>query len=133
MAKNNISLYDVLDAKEIESMEKSLRLVFKRMGINAEFYINEMKIYDGRLLVTVKSTEFNTTPVIYDEIIVKGDGFLTKDERDDEVLNLYLGMDYSFKYFGGATNGVNIGVCHFVIFTKTKRVAFNGLTITDYK
>ena len=128
MAKN-ISLYDVLPASEVESMEKTLKMVFKRLGIVADFYLNETKIYDGRLLVVAKSTTFNTTPVIYDEIMVKGEGFLTKDERDESVLNLYMSFD--FKYFSGAENGVDIGTCHFVIFTESKRVMFAGLNLKD--
>lgn len=130
MAKN-ISLYDVLPASEVESMEKTLKMVFKRLGIVADFYLNETKIYDGRLLVVAKSTTFNTTPVIYDEIMVKGEGFLNKDERDESVLNLYLSFDYKFKYFSGAENGVDIGTCHFVIFTESKRVMFAGLNLKD--
>ena len=130
MAKN-ISLYDVLPASEVESMEKTLKMAFKRLGIVADFYLNETKIYDGRLLVAAKSTTFNTTPVIYDEIMVKGEGFLTKDERDESVLNLYMSFDYKFKYFSGAENGVDIGTCHFVIFTESKRVMFAGLILKD--
>jgi len=131
MAQENISLYDVLDTKEIDGMGKSLKIILSRMGVQADFYLTELKIYDGRLLVKVKSTEFNTTPVLFKAIHVEGEGFVIRDKEHDGVLRLSINLSYRFNCFSGGENGANIGVCQFVIFAGTKRVACNGLTLRD--
>ena len=131
MAQENISLYDVIDVSDVEGIKKSLKIMTSRLGINVDFYLNEKEIYDGRLVVSVKSTEFQTMPVIYKSIHIEGSGFLVRDNDKEDVLHLSIPLSYHFDYFNGGTNGVDIGVCKFVIFTETKRVICNGLTLTD--
>lgn len=131
MKQENISLYDVIEASDVEGIEKSLKIIVSRLGINVDFYLNEKKIYDGRLMVSVKSTEFQTMPVIYKSINIEGSGFVVRDTDKQDTLHLSIPLSYHFDYFSGGTNGVDIGVCKFVIFTDTKRVICNGLTLTD--
>lgn len=82
--------------------------VLSRLGIRTNVSVSEKKIYNGRYLVTVESDTFNTTPVIYKWVAVRGEGFITKED-DDDMAKLTLSLDYRFKYFDGGENGVNIG------------------------
>ena len=131
MAQENISLYDVIESSDVEGIEKTLKIIVSRLGLNVDFYLNEKEIYDGRLMVSVKSTEFQTMPVIYKSIHIEGSGFVIRDTDKEGVLHLSIPLSYHFNYFNGGTNGVDIGVCKFLIFADTKRVICNGLTLKD--
>lgn len=100
-----------------------------RLGINVDVTLSAKKIYDGREMIVIETSAFNTTPVIYEEVRVHGEGFIIKVEGHDDVFDLRFLLGYDFVYFGGGENGVDIGVMNFRIFAKTQRVAFIGLTL----
>jgi hypothetical protein len=131
MAQENINPYDVINTSGVEVIKKSLKIIVSRLGINVDFDLSKKKIYDGRFMVSVKSTAFQTMPVIYKSICIEGSGLLIRDTDKEGILYLSIPLSYHFDYFGGGTNGVNIGVCRFIIFADTKRVVCNGLTLSD--
>lgn len=116
-----------------KDITESVERVLARLGIHTNVSIGEEKIYNGRYLVTVESETFNTTPVIYKWVLVRGSGFLTEDEEDERMANLYLNLDYRFRYFDGGENGVEIGVAAFRFFKGDEgfegRTLFKGLTL----
>ena len=87
---------------------EGIERVLSRLGIHTTVSVAEQKIYNGRYLVVVESDTFNTTPVIYKWVAVRGEGFITKED-DDDMAKLTLSLDYHFKYFNGGENGVEIG------------------------
>ena len=100
-----------------------------RLGINVDVTLSAKKLYNGKEFVEVKTSEFNTVPVIYKVITVTGGGYIVPYDGKDDVFTLALYLDYHFDYFTGGENGVDIGVMNFRIFTKTQRVAFLGFTL----
>lgn len=128
----NINLFEVLDKEEIKKIEKSLAICLIRLGVNVEVSLSESKTYDGRPLVKVKTTEFQSIPVIYKSIRIEGYGILKKDEKGDNVFRLRLPLSYYFNYFGGGSNGVDLGVCSFTIFSKYNHVICEGLELRDF-
>ena len=126
-----------LDEVGVSSIRKDIaenvERVLARLGVHTNVSVSEEKIYNGRYLVTVESETFNTTPVIYKWVLVHGSGFITQDEEDERIANLYLHLDYRFKYFDGGENGVDIGMAVFRFFKGDEghegRTLFDGLTL----
>lgn len=116
-----------------KDITESVERVLARLGIHTNVSIGEKKIYNGRYLVTVESETFNTTPVIYKWVLVRGSGFLTEDEEDERMAKLYLNLDYRFKYFEGGENGVDIGMAVFRFIKGDEEhdghTIFDGLTL----
>lgn len=125
-----IMLSDIATVEMQEKIETSLKDVLLRLGLNVEIYLTQEKIWDGRQLVKVRSTAFNTTPVIYKAIEVRGDGFIRPMKDTEDRYELYLSLSYRFTYFNGSENGVDIGVAHFC-FREKDFVFFDGLKLMD--
>lgn len=125
-----IALSDVATEEMQEKIETALKDVLLRLGINVEIYLTQEKIWDGRLLVKIRSTAFNTTPVIYKAIEVRGDGFIRPYKDTEDRYELYLSLSYRFTYFNGSENGVDIGVAHF-LFKEQDFMMFDGLKLMD--
>lgn len=117
-----------------KDIAENIERVLARLGIHTNVSVSEMKIYNGRYLVTVESDAFNTTPVIYKLVTVHGEGFITKED-DEDMAKLILNLDYRFKYFNGGENGVEIGtaVFRFLVGDNEKghegHTFFEGLTL----
>lgn len=116
-----------------KDITESVERVLARLGIHTNVSVGEEKIYSGRYLVTVESETFNTTPVIYKWVLVHGSGFITQDKEDERIANLYLNLDYRFRYFDGGENGVDIGMAVFRFFKgdegREGYTLFDGLTL----
>ena len=100
-----------------------------RLGINVDVKLSSKIIYDGREMISVETSAFNTTPVIYKAIKVKGYGFIEESERKDGTFLLPLALCYDFTYFNGANNGVDIGEMSFFINQERHHVTCLGLTL----
>lgn len=115
-----------------KDIAENIERVLARLGIHTNVSVSEEKIYDGRYLVTVESDTFNTTPVIYKWVLVRGEGFIGGDENG-HTTKLILSLDYRFKYFDGGENGVKIGNAAFVFhgasFGRDGFTFFEGLTL----
>ena len=88
------------------------------VNISAETYSHRSEEY-----IVVETSEFNTTPVIYKSIYVRGSGTLQEVEGHEGVYDLYIPLGYYFKYFDGGSNGVSIGTMYFRVFAEGQRVA----------
>lgn len=122
--------YNDLTEEMRQTIIDSVRDGLLRLGINVEDVNLASKIiYDGREMVSVKTSTFNTTPVIYKAIKVKGYGFIEESERKDGTFLLPLALCYDFTYFNGANNGVDIGEMSFFINQERHHVTCLGLTL----
>ena len=97
-----------------------------KIGIMADV---AMILNEEKNLIKLETARFNTTPVIYKSIEVSGSANLVEVEGKEGVYDLAFGLDYRFKYFGGGSNGVPIGVLSFRVFEKTERIAVVGFII----
>ena len=92
-----------------------------KLGIMADVV---MILNEEKNRIKLETAKFNTTPVIYKSIEE-----LVEVEGKEGVYDLAFGLDYRFKYFGGGSNGVPIGVLSFRVFEKTERIAVVGFII----
>lgn len=113
---SNISIFSLLKKDEdIKALCRIFKSVFSRLGVNTDFEISEKKIYDGSLLVTVTSTTFNTTPVIFHDVRIVCEGKLRKNEEKG-TYELNMGCDYRYNLFTGGSNGCRIGTMNLTIW-----------------
>ena len=97
------------------------------MGIHVkEVFITEKRIYDGRLLVEVKTTEFQTVPTMFKSVRVEGEGLINED---DKVFRLPLSLSFMWDCWDGGRNGVDLGLCRFTIYKGYKDVFCEGMNI----
>lgn len=123
----NISICDVLNEDGITKLKTSLKNILCAMGVHVkEIFITEKRIYDGRLLVEVKTSEFQTVPTMFKSVRVKGEGFIKEDKK---VFRLPLSLSFMLDCWDGGRNGVDIGLCRFTIYKNDKDVFCEGLNI----
>lgn len=119
--------YDDLTEEMRSEIVDAVKNVLLKLGINVDVMLSARIIYDGREMIEIKTDSFNTKPVIYKEVTVHGEGFISNIK--DNVFGLYLSLCYKFKYFSGGENGVDIGVSQFQFYTETGRVRYMGTKI----
>lgn len=85
--------------------------------------------YDVDEYLHIETSDFNTTPVIYESIKIDGTGYLSTIIDHTDVYDLCIYLGYRFEYFSSGTNGVDIGTLKFRVFEKSKRIAFAGFII----
>ena len=123
----NISICDVLNEDGIRKLKTSLKNILCAMGIHVEnVFITEKRIYDGRLLVEVKTTEFQTVPTMFKSVRVEGEGLI---KEDDKVFRLPLSLSFMWDCWDGGRNGVDLGLCRFIICKGDKDVFCEGMNI----
>lgn len=102
-----------------------------KLGINDVDVILEVRKYsyteDEYLLL--ETSEFNTTPVIYESIKIDGTGTLSPMKDHTNVYDLCITLGYRFILFSGGSNGAGIGTLNYRVFEESKRIAFLGFTI----
>lgn len=111
-----------------EEMRNDIKSAVKdcllKLGVDVDVNISaETYSHRSEEFIVVETSEFNTTPVIYKSICVKGSGTLHEVEEQEGVYDLYIPLDYHFKYFDGGSNGVSIGIMYFRVFAESHRVA----------
>lgn len=120
-----------LKENEKQVIKKAIEHLLMRLGIHTEILIE----FGEKKLVLV-STPIQTTPTIYKEVKITGNGSLDLfNESRTDVFTLKIHLNYSFKYFGGGSNGVNLGVIEFRLFENENYVRIDqlGLTIGAYE
>lgn len=123
----NISISDVLNEDGIAKLKTSLKNILCAIGVHVEnVFITEKRIYDGRLLVEVKTTEFQTVPTMFKYVRVEGEGFI---KEDDKVFRLPLSLSFMWDCWDGGRNGVDLGLCRFTIYKKDKDLFCEGMNI----
>lgn len=126
----NISILEALNKDGIGKLKTSLKNILCAMGVHVkDVFITEKRIYDGRLLVEVKTTDFQTVPTMFKSVCVEGEGFIKEDKENSKILRLPLSLFFMFDCWDGGRNGVDLGLCRFTIYKKDKDVFCEGLNI----
>lgn len=103
-----------------ETMRKEIANIVKtqlmKRGINVDVAIFGKQTRSGSEFVGVKTSPFQTTPVIYKEICIEGGGSFDKVEGREDVFILALSLDFRMTYFTNAYNGVTLGTIFIRIF-----------------
>ena len=110
----------------VDAVKEKLMKLGVEVDVTLDIFISPN---NGNEYIRITSSAFNSTPVIYKHICIKGSGCLTEVDGRPDIYDLRIPIDYRFEYFGGGSNGVTIGEIHFRVFERTMRVACLGLTI----
>lgn len=108
----------------IKAAKRSLIMV----GVTANVHLN-YKESRGTEYLELKTDDFNTTPVIYENVRISGSAQLVKIAGLEGVLDLTFSLDYWFDTFGGGHNGTSLGELKFRVFEERKEVRFVGFLI----
>lgn len=102
-----------ITTKTVNFMERAIKTHLLRFGINVEvsIKITEKFIY-------VKTSEFQTFPVMFSKIWVDGVGQLMTDSDDD--IYIYIPLSYRYNRFTGGENGADIGYMKFYLCQNNK-------------
>lgn len=99
------------------------------LGITADVHLSvEMGQDTYTWVAFLKTSNFNTTPVIYKNVCVEGKAIL-KEIGIEGVYDLIFHLDYRFECFHGGHNGVYLGELSFRVFENREAVDFIGFTI----
>ena len=100
-----------------------------KLGIHTEVRLSVRKGRYDHEFIRIDTNPFQTIPVIYKSVFVYGEGCVVPCEGIENAFDLYINLDYGFKYFKGGSNGVEIGQLRFRIFSDSMRIHFIGFTI----
>ena len=120
-----------LKENEKQVFKKTIEHLLTHMGIHTEILIE----FGEKKLVLV-STPIQTTPTIYKEVKITGSGSLESfNENRPDIFTLRVHLDYRFKYFGGGSNGVDLGSIEFRLFQNNTYVRIDqlGLVLGAYE
>ena len=90
----------MIDAKDVLLM----------LGIETEFSFTER---NGR--VNFESKPISMTPRMFKELRIKGRVYYTGTTYLDTLPKAILELEYSYKLFGGGSNGSNLGIIEYAI------------------
>lgn len=117
-----------LNDEQRQSIKDAIKTTLMKLGVNVDVDVFAKDIR-GSEFVCVKTSTFQTFPVIYQSIMVEGSGAIHEDVCEPKYHELDISLHYSFDYFKGGSNGVEIGWMHFRINSKTHTVINLGLKI----
>ena len=90
----------MIDAKDVLLM----------LGIETEFSFTER---NGR--VNFESTPISMTPRLFKELRIRGRVYYTGTTYLDVLPKAILELEYSYKFFGGGSNGSNLGIIEYAV------------------
>ena len=79
-----------------------------RLGINAAIALVVSKDYRGNDYLTIESAKFQTMPVMFKYVMIKGTINVDEESKEGGLL-VYVSLDYHWKSFTGGTNGTELG------------------------
>ena len=96
----NVAKLLMIDAKDVLLM----------LGIETEFSFTER---NGR--VNFESTPISMTPRLFKELRIRGRAYYTGTTYLDVLPKVILELEYSYKLFGGGSNGTNFGIIEYAV------------------
>ena len=95
----------------LEELQESLM----RMGINARLSYKVEKDYRKEDYLTVVSEPFQTTPVVFKKLWIRGTfGCCESDEQKDKIL-ISVNLDYNWEAYSRGFNGTDLGTMWFAM------------------
>lgn len=102
--------------EDIDAIREGIANSLARLGIFCNVILNMTIDRFDRPFMTITSSGFNTTPVIYKNVDIKGYAITNIKDEERNIYTLSIHLDYHFTYFSGGENGVDIGDVEFRIF-----------------
>lgn len=100
-----------------------------KLGIHTQVRLSARMTRHNGEYIRIDTEPFQTTPVIYKSVSVYGEGYIVLCDEIENAFDLYINLNYGFKYFEGGSNGVEIGQLRFRIFSDSMRISFIGFII----
>ena len=83
-----------------------IELSCRRLGINAQFSLNEDKDYKGKLYEKIVSNSFQTMPMLFKEVHIEGE-IMAVDS--DGVIKVVINLEYRYQTFNDGYFGCSLG------------------------
>jgi len=100
-----------------------------KLGIHTQVRLSARMTRRNGEYIRIDTEPFQTTPVICKSVSVYGEGYVVPCDGIENAFDLYINLNYGFKYFKGGSNGVEIGQLRFRIFSDSMRISFIGFII----
>ena len=99
-----------MTTKVAELLMTDAKDVLLMLGIETEFSFEEK---NG--VVYVESKPISMTPRMFKELRIKGRVYYTGTTYLDTLPKAILELGYSYKFFGGGSNGSNLGIIEYAV------------------
>lgn len=100
----------VMTTKVAKLLMTDAKDVLLMLGIETEFDYEERR---GMVYFTSKS--ISMTPRMFKELRIKGRVYYTGTTYLDTLPKAILELEYSYKFFGGGSNGSNLGIIEYAV------------------
>lgn len=102
----------------LDFIAKDIQAQCMRLGINAQFSTEVSTNRCGDEVFEIKSTEFNTTPVIFKSIYVGSRVWISPVEDHADITKITVRLTYWYNLFDGGSNGTDLGTVEYAINTE---------------
>ena len=99
-----------MTTKVAELLMTDAKDVLLMLGIETEFLFTEK---NDR--VNFESTPISMTPRLFKELRIRGRVYYTGTAYLDSLSKVILELEYSYKLFGGGSNGTNFGIIEYAV------------------
>ena len=99
-----------MTTKVAELLMTDAKDVLLMLGIETEFSFMEK---NGR--INFESTPISMTPRLFKELRIRGRAYYTGTTYLDVLPKAILELEYSYKFFGGGSNGSNLGIIEYAV------------------
>ena len=99
-----------MTTKVAELLMTDAKDILLMLGIETEFSFEEK---NG--VVYVESKPISMTPRIFKELRIRGRVYYTGTAYLDSLPKVILELEYSYKLFGGGSNGTNFGIIEYAV------------------
>ena len=99
-----------MTTKVAELLMTDAKDVLLMLGIETKFSFTER---NGR--VNFESAPISMTPRLFKELRIRGKAYYTGTTYLDALPKVILELEYSYKLFGGGSNGTNFGIIEYAV------------------
>lgn len=97
-----------------EYILSDVQMTLARLGINAACKFVTEKDYRGNDYLTIETSKFQTMPMMFKELYVRGP-VGTYEEEDKEFYEVSIRLEYCWKSFRGGSNGTDLGTIRYQV------------------
>lgn len=91
----------------LDYIKEDIKTTCQRLGINAEFTIENNKDFRGNNYFCIVSSDFQTMPMIFESINIVGGLYMKEDNEEYYEVGVFL--EYHYRHFEGGTNSCTLG------------------------